>query len=70
VAGQTDVQRVSAQLLGVVEEDRQQIVSVRFEGLIAESVGAPAEAFDEVWHLVKPVDRESGWAIAGIQQLA
>jgi len=70
VAGQTDVQRVSAQLLGVVEEDRQQIVSVRFEGLIAESVGAPAEAFDEVWHLVKPVDRESGWAIAGIQQQA
>jgi len=70
VAVQTDVQRVSAQLLEVVEEDRQQIVSVRFEGLIAESAGEPAEPFHEVWHLVKPVDRESGWAIAGIQQVA
>jgi predicted lipid-binding transport protein (Tim44 family) len=27
-------------------------------------------AFDEVWHLTKPVDGSSGWLLAGIQQHA
>jgi len=29
-----------------------------------------AAPFDEVWHLVKPVDGSREWAIAGIQQNA
>jgi predicted lipid-binding transport protein (Tim44 family) len=28
------------------------------------------EAFDEVWHLVKPADGSREWAIAGIQPTA
>ena len=62
----TDVEQVDAQVLDVAQEDERQIVSVRFHGLIREQQGADAEAFDEVWHLVKPGD--GNWAIAGIQQ--
>ena len=66
-AQQTDVERVDAEVLDVVSEDDRQIVSVRFHGLIREQVGAAAEPFDEVWHLVKPADGSREWAIAGIQ---
>ena len=38
-------------------------------GLIREAPDAEAAPFDEVWHLVKPLDDDSHpWAIAGIQQ--
>ena len=66
-AQQTDVERVDAEVLDVVREDERQIVSVRFHGLIREQVGAAAEPFDEVWHLVKPADGSREWTIAGIQ---
>jgi predicted lipid-binding transport protein (Tim44 family) len=67
-AQQTDVVRVDAEVLDVTSEPDRQIVSVRFHGLIREEVGAGAEPFDEVWHLVKPADGSREWAIAGIQQ--
>ena len=67
-AQQTDVVRVDAEVLDVTSEPERQIVSVRFHGLIREEVGAGAEPFDEVWHLVKPADGSRDWAIAGIQQ--
>ena len=67
---QTDVVKLEAQVLDVAEEASRQIVSVRFHGLIREEVGAPAEPFDEVWHLVKPTDGSREWAIAGIEQAA
>lgn len=67
-AQQTDVVRVDAQVLDVAGDANQQIVSVRFHGLIREEAEAPAEPFDEVWHLVKPLDGSREWAIAGIQQ--
>ena len=66
-AQQTDVERVDAEVLDVAREGDRQIVSVRFHGLIREVVGAAAEPFDEVWHLVKPADGSREWAIAGIQ---
>jgi predicted lipid-binding transport protein (Tim44 family) len=66
-AQHTDVERVDAQVIDFVTEDGRQIVSVRFHGLIREEAGAPAEAFDEVWHLAKP-ESDGSWAIAGIQQ--
>ena len=49
------------------QESEQQVVSVRFHGLIREEANAPAAAFDEVWHLVRPLDASRSWAIAGIQ---
>jgi predicted lipid-binding transport protein (Tim44 family) len=65
---QTDVERVDAEVLDFSKEGERQIVSVRFHGLVREDKGAPATAFDEIWHLVKPEDASRSWAIAGIQQ--
>ena len=67
-AQQTDVIALEAELLEVAEEFRQYVASVRFHGSIRESAGAAAEAFDEIWHLTKPVAGSGGWVIAGIQQ--
>ena len=67
-AQQTDVVTLEAELLEVAEEFRQYVASVRFHGSIRESAGAAAEAFDEIWHLTKPVAGSGGWVIAGIQQ--
>lgn len=69
-AQHTQVVRVDAAVLDVADDGLQQIVSVRFHGLAVESEGQPAEAFDEVWHLVKPHDDSRSWAIAGIEQQA
>jgi predicted lipid-binding transport protein (Tim44 family) len=66
----TDVVQIDAQVLDVAEEAQQQVVSVRFHGLVREEQHAGAEPFDEVWHLVKPKDGSREWAIAGIEQTA
>jgi predicted lipid-binding transport protein (Tim44 family) len=63
----TDVVEVDAQVLDVVQEATQQIVSVRYHGLVRETAGTEPERFDEVWHLVQPQGQE-GWLIAGIEQ--
>lgn len=65
---QTDVVQLNAGLLDVSTEGGRQIASVRFSGSIRETAAAAPEAFDEVWHLVRPADASSGWVIAGIQQ--
>jgi predicted lipid-binding transport protein (Tim44 family) len=64
----TDVVKVDAKLIDFAQGSERQIVSVRFNGLIREEAGADATPFDEVWHLVKPLDDSRPWAIAGIQQ--
>jgi predicted lipid-binding transport protein (Tim44 family) len=66
-AQHTEVERVNAEVLDVATEDGRQVVSVRFHGSLRED-GATSEDFDEVWHLVKPLDNSRSWAIAGIQQ--
>ncbi len=66
----TDVVRIDAEVLDVATEDVRQVVSVRFHGLIREETDGAAAPFDEVWHLVRPVDGSREWAIAGIQQIA
>lgn len=63
---QTDVVQLDAQLADSTQEDGQWIASVRFSGLIREAADAGAAPFDELWHLVKPVDGSREWAIAGI----
>ncbi len=67
---ETDVVHVDAQVLDVAVEADRQIVSVRFHGQIREQKDAVASPFDEVWHLVRPIDGSHEWAIAGIQQMA
>jgi predicted lipid-binding transport protein (Tim44 family) len=69
-AQETDVVKIDAEVLDVATEADTQIVSVRFHGLIREEKDGAAAPFDEVWHLVKPVDGSREWAIAGIQQMA
>jgi predicted lipid-binding transport protein (Tim44 family) len=44
--------------------------SVRFAGQIREPQATKAEAFEEIWHLQKPVSGDSGWVLAGIQQVS
>ncbi|MBA3590911.1 Tim44 domain-containing protein [Methylibium sp.] len=65
-AQKTDVVQLEAEVLDTAQEDGQWVVSVRFHGLIREDAGGTAEPFDELWHLVKPVQGEREWAIAGI----
>lgn len=69
-AQQTDVIQLDAALLEVVTEGEQHIASVRFSGLLREGAAAAPAAFDEIWHLTKPVDGSFGWRVAGIQQAA
>ena len=44
------------------------MVSVRFTGLLREEADAAPAAYDEIWHLAKPLTGNGGWLIAGIQQ--
>jgi predicted lipid-binding transport protein (Tim44 family) len=66
---ETDVAQLEAEVLDVAEEATRYIVSVRFHGMISEERGAAAQPFDEIWHMTKPRDGSTGWAIAGIQQV-
>lgn len=66
-AQRTEVLQLDARVVEVATEGGEQIVSVRFWGLVREASEQAAEDFDEIWHLVKAGD---GWLIAGIQQTA
>lgn len=57
--------QLDAEVVDVAREDGRDIVSVRFWGLVREQAEAGAEAFNEVWHLVRP-STGGDWAIAGI----
>ena len=65
---QTQVFGLNAQVLDVVEEGNQYVVSVRFQGSVRDEAGAIPEDLDEIWHLTKPKQGMGGWVIAGIQQ--
>jgi predicted lipid-binding transport protein (Tim44 family) len=63
-----EVQSLNADVIEVVEDTDRYLVSVRFSGLIRDGSGEPGESFDEIWHLVKPLQGNSGWLLSGIQQ--
>ena len=63
----TDVVSINADVLEVAEEANRYVVSVRFTGTIRED-NANTDPVDEIWHLSKPRDGNSGWLLAGIQQ--
>jgi predicted lipid-binding transport protein (Tim44 family) len=67
---QTDVVQIEAELLGIEEQGRNALASVRFHGLLREAPGAAVAPFSEVWNLVKPLSDTHGWLLAGIQQVA
>ena len=66
----TDVMALDAEVVDCAEENGQLIVSVRFHGLIRESADSGATPFEEIWHLAKPANGQTGWRVAGIQQPA
>ena len=67
----TEIVSLNVNVLEVTTEGQRAVASVRYTGEIREAVGAPAEAFDEVWHVAKRLDdAKSTWLLAGIQQLA
>lgn len=66
----TDVVSIEAQLLGIEQGATDYLASVQFNGLIRTAPGAEAEPFAEVWNMSKPLHGDSGWVLAGIQQLA
>jgi len=66
----TDVVSLDAALAGLDTVGNEYLASVKFSGMIKEAENVPAEPFDEVWNLVKPVSGPGGWMLAGIQQLS
>ena len=65
----TDVLSVEAKVIDVEEDADRYMVSVRFAGVIRDDSGAPDESFNEIWHLSKSRQANSGWLLSGIQQL-
>lgn len=66
----TEVVTLDADVVEVVQEADRYVASVRFHGTLREDGAPTAQPFEELWHLVKPVDGSSGWLLAGIQQYA
>ena len=62
----TAVISLEAKLLGIEETDVNYVASVKFVGTIQDTVGAEAEAFEEVWNMTKSKSG-GGWLLAGIQ---
>ena len=68
-AQHTEVLSVDARVIDVAEESTQHVVTVRFTGSVRDQADPAPEAFDELWHLVKPRQGSGGWVLAGIQQV-
>lgn len=64
---QSDVVRVNAQVLDVVNEPARYVASVRFTGEIKDLDTLATEVFDETWHLIQ-FHNIGVWQLAGIQQ--
>ncbi|MET0506624.1 MAG: Tim44-like domain-containing protein [Burkholderiaceae bacterium] len=67
----TEIVTLDAQFLGsekVGSRNSDELAAVRFTGLLRESPQEPAQPIDEVWNFTRPVDRSSGWVLAGIEQ--
>lgn len=63
----TEVVLLNAELLGIEAVSDGHLASVRFSGMLREEKGAEAFRFEEVWNLYK--GENSGWLLAGIQQI-
>lgn len=67
----TEIVSLNVNVIEVTTENQRAVASVRYSGEIREAAGAPAEPFDEIWHVSKRLDdAKSTWLLAGIQQLA
>lgn len=64
----TDVVSLHASVMEVDEDPQRYLVSVQFTGVIRADSTEADEVFDEVWHLMKSRQGNTGWVLAGIQQ--
>lgn len=67
---QTQVLTLNAELLSAQTEQNEYVANVKFSGLIREEKDAPAVTFEEIWNWTKPLNNQTGWVLAGIQQLS
>ena len=67
---QTQVLTLNAELLDAHTDQNEHVASVKFSGLIREEKDAPAVTFEEIWNWTKPLNNQTGWVLAGIQQLS
>ena len=67
---ETDVVTLNAELLEVVTEGAAHWASIRFFGLIREEPSSAPQQFEEIWNLQKSAVGDTGWMLAGIQQVA
>lgn len=67
-SNETQVLKLDASMVEVVQEKQVAWASVRFSGLVRERPEDPATSFDEVWNLRKDLAAGEGWLLAGIQQ--
>lgn len=70
VAQKHDVVSIQAEVVEVEEGAERYVVSVRFTGVMRDGSAQPDESFDEIWHLMKPRQGNTGWVLSGIQQTA
>ncbi|MFM9968072.1 MAG: TIM44-like domain-containing protein, partial [Burkholderiales bacterium] len=70
VAQHTQIDSLDATLIEVVTEGEQHFASLSFCGSSRDGSNAVAQAFQEIWHLQKPVSGDTGWQLAGIQQVS
>ncbi|WP_174876074.1 Tim44 domain-containing protein [Vogesella oryzae] len=63
-----DFPQLDCQVVESTEESGRMICSVRFHGMVSESVGAAAVPFSETWHYLKDGNSNGKWLVAGIQQ--
>lgn len=63
----TEVVLLNAELLGIEQVSGGHLASVRYSGMLRESREGEAFRFEEVWNLYK--GENSGWLLAGIQQI-
>jgi len=64
----TDIIELDADLLGIETSQDDYMASVRFTGRIRETAEGPAEPFEEIWNMTRPISKKTGWVLAGIQQ--
>ncbi len=63
---ETEIVTLKSDFRGIVREGDEYLAGVHFDGTL--NVSGEAERVDETWILVKPVNGNSGWLLAGIHQ--
>ena len=64
---QTRVEEVRAVVREMSQAANGWVLTVQFNGYVAEQAGAFAHAFNEFWHLVRIGEADGEWKLAGIQ---